>query len=53
MHPLKVAQIAAWKQGEAPTKVLSKYTDYANVFSFDLAMELLENISINKHAIEL
>lgn len=30
-----------------------EYTDYANIFSLDLAMELLENTGINKHAIEL
>ena len=53
MHPLQVAQIAALKQDEASTEVLSKYKDYADVFSFDLAMELPENTDINKHAIEL
>ena len=53
IHPARVAQIAALKQDKAPIKVLPKYADYADVFSFDLAMELLENIGINKHAIKL
>ena len=53
MHPSQAALIAALKQDEATTKVLSKYADYAGIFSFDLAMELQENIGINKHTIEL
>ena len=53
IHPAWAAQIAALTQNEAPTKVLPKYADYADVFWFDLAMELLENTGINKHAIKL
>ena len=53
MYPSQVAQIAVLKQDEAPTKVSSKYTDYADIFSFDLAMELPENTNINEYAIEL
>ena len=53
MHPSWAAQIAALKQDEAPTKVSSEYKDYADIFSFDLAMDLPENTGINKHAIEL
>ena len=53
IHPSREAQISALIQDEAPTKVPSKYADYADVFSFDLAMELPENTGINKHAIEL
>lgn len=30
-----------------------EYVDYANVFSFDLTIELPENTSINEYAIEL
>ena len=52
MHPLQTAQIASLKQDEAANKVLSKYADYADVFSFDLAMELPENIGILEHAIK-
>ena len=51
--PARAAQIATLKQDEVPTKVPPKDTDYADVFSFDLAMELPENTGINKHAIEL
>lgn len=31
----------------------AKYSDYANVFSFDLVIELPENTEINEHIIEL
>lgn len=31
----------------------AKYFDYANVFFFDLVMELLKNMGIRKHAIKL
>ena len=51
--PARAAQIAALKQNEALTKVSPKYADYADVFSFDLEMELPENTGINKHAIKL
>ena len=53
MHPLQKAQIAAWKQDEVPTKVLSEYANYVDEFLFNLAMELLENTGINKPAIKL
>ena len=46
------AQILGLIQDETPTKVISKYTDHADVFSFDLAIELLKNTGINKNAIE-
>ena len=53
IHPAQAAQIAALKQDEAPTKVPLKYADYSDIFLFDMAMELPEHTSINKHAIEL
>ena len=53
IHPSQAAQISALIQDEAPTEVSPKYADYADVFSFDLAMELPENTGINEHAIEL
>ena len=53
MHTPQVAQIAVLKQDEALTKVSSKYADYANVFFFDLVIELPENTGINKHAMKL
>ncbi len=48
-----LAQIAALWWDKGPTEIPAKYSDYADVFSSDLAIELLENISMNKHAIEL
>ena len=53
MHPSRAAQIAALEQNEALTKVSFKYINYADIFSFDLAMGLPVNTGINKHAIEL
>ena len=53
IHHSRAAQISALIQDEAPTKVTPEYADYADVFSFDLAMELPENTGINEHAIEL
>ena len=47
------AQILGLIQNETFIKVLSKYADYAKVFSFNLAIELPENTCINKHAIKL
>ena len=53
IHFLWEAQILALIQAQVPTKVPSKYADYADVFFFDLAMQLLENTGINKYAIKL
>ncbi len=53
MHLSRRAQIAHLKADEASTKVLSKYTDFADVFLPKLAVELLEHTKINNHAIEL
>ena len=53
IHPSPEAQIAVLIQDKAPTKVLLKYTNYTNVFSFDLAMELTKNTGINEHVIKL
>ena len=53
MQLSQAAQIAVLKQDEAATKVPFKYENYADVFSFDLAMELPKNTGINKQAIEL
>ncbi len=38
---------------EAPTKVSSKYTDFVDVFSSKLAVELLKHMEINNHTIKL
>ena len=63
IHPSRAAQIAAQSPSEptlaAPqwdktsTEISSEYSDYADVFSTDLAMELPENMGMNEHAIEL
>ncbi len=47
------AQIAHLKADEVPTKVPSKYADFADVFSPKLVAELPEHTGINDHAIEL
>ena len=46
-------QISGLIVEEAPTKVPAKYSDFADVFSPDLASELSEHTGINNHAIEL
>ena len=53
IYPSRAAQISALIQNKAFTKVPPKYADYADVFSFALAMELPENTGINEHAIKL
>ncbi len=53
MHPSKSAQIAHLKVDEAPTKVPSKYTDFADVFLSKLVAELPELTRISDHTIEL
>ncbi len=53
IHPSRVVQIAALQWDKAPTKIPAKYSDYAGVFSSELAMELLENTGMNKYTIEL
>ncbi len=59
IHPSRVLQVldnsilAVLQWDKAPTKIPAEYSDYADVFSSDLAMELLENSEINEHAIEL
>lgn len=46
-------QVDLLPSNKAPTEILSKYSDYADVFLFHLAMGLPENIGMNKHAIKL
>ncbi len=63
IHPSRAAQIAAKSPGEptlavsqwdkTSTEISSEYSDYADVFSTDLAMELPENMGMNENAIEL
>ena len=53
MYPSQAAHIAVIKQDGAFIKVPLKYANYANIFSFHLAIELSTNSGINKHAIKL
>ena len=53
MHPSGKAQVVYLKADEAPTKVLSEYTDFIDVFSPKLAAKLPKYTRINNHAIEL
>ena len=53
VYPSCQAQVGPLLADKAPAKVLPKYLDYADVFSFDLSMKLPENIGMNKHVIEL
>ena len=52
-HPSCRAQIAALVANEAPTSIPTEYSDFADVFSPELASELPEHTGINDHAIEL
>ena len=53
LHSLKKAQIAHLKADKASIKVLSKYANFADIFSSKLAVKLSEHMKINNHAIEL
>ena len=46
-------QVAALKQNKAPTKVPTKYSDFADIFSEEKALVLPERTDLNEHAIEL
>ncbi len=45
--------LAALQWDKAPTEIPSEYSDYADVFSANLAMELPKNREMNEYAIEL
>ncbi len=53
MHLSKRAQIAHLKTDEAPSKVPSEYSDFADIFLPKLAAELPKHTEVNDHAIEL
>ena len=53
MHLSKRAQIAYLKLDKTPTKVFSKYADFANIFLQKLPVELPKHMSINNYAIKL
>ena len=51
--PFQRPQIFGLITKEAPTKVFAKYSDFADVFSPDLASELPKHTENNNHAIKL
>ena len=53
LHPSRAPLLTAVQQDKAPIKILLWYANYAESFSPDLIMELLENTGINEHAIGL
>ncbi len=53
IHLFQAAQIAALQWDKTFTKISAEYSDYADVFLSNLAIELLENTGMNKYAIKL
>ena len=53
VHLSRRAQIAPLVANEAPTSIPTKYSDFADVFSPELASELPKYTGINDHAIKL
>lgn len=53
VHPLRKAHIAHLKVDEAFTEVFSKYVDFANIFSLQLAAKFSEHIGINNYTIKV
>ena len=53
VYPFRRLQVSGLIVEEAPTKVSAKYSNFADIFSPDLASELPEHTGINDHAIEL
>ena len=53
VHPSRKPQISGLIAEEAPIKVLAKYSDFADVFSPDLASEFPKHTEINDYTIEL
>lgn len=53
LNPSWPGQIPALQWDKTLNKVLAKYSNYTDIFSFNLAIELHENTRINEHIIEL
>ncbi len=59
IHPSKTLQVldnptlAALQENKALTEFPAKYSDYPDVFSPELAMELLEHMGMNQYVIKL
>ena len=53
VHPSRRPQISSLIAKKAPTKVLAKYSNFADLFSLDLVSELPEHTRINNYVIKL
>lgn len=53
IYNLQKAWITALKWSEAPIKVLTKYSNFSNIFSNKKALILLEQTNLNKYTIKL
>ena len=53
VHSSRRSQISSLIVKEAPRKVFAEYSDFADVFSLDLASKLPEHTEINDHIIKL
>ena len=53
VHSEKQAKVGALLFNEAPTEVLTEYSDYSDIFSAEYVAELPENTGMNEYAIEL
>ena len=53
VYPFREPQISGLSAEKAPTRVPAKYSDFADVFSPDLATKLPEHTEIKTHAIDL
>lgn len=53
VHLFQRSLLAALQLDMTTTKNFSRYVDYADVFSSDLAIELLKNTNMNEHIIKL
>ena len=53
VYPSRKPQISSLTAEKAPTKVSAEYSDFANVFTLNLACDLPKHTGINDHAIKL
>ena len=53
VHPSRRSQVSDLIAKEASTKIFTKYLDFADVFSPDLASKLLKHTKINDYTIKL
>lgn len=53
IHPSSAVQLATLQSDKVSSKISTKYVDYANIFLFDLIIEISENTNINKYIIKL